>query len=420
MKWNYRPMRNKALVCLVSLLALCILAGCAAKAPDNNQGIDPPIPQQPSTEPAPIEKDPIAEQVKGMSLEEKIGQMLIAGVDGYEINDNEVKLIREYHIGGFILFARNINKPEQLLKLTNSLKAENAANRAPLLISVDEEGGRISRLPKDVTNLPRNKTIGKINNKDFSYEVGLRLAEKVQAFGFNMDFAPVLDINSNPKNPVIGDRSFGTDAQLVSELGVQTMKGIKAGGVIPVVKHFPGHGDTAVDSHIGLPTVNNDLERLESFELIPFRDAINHDADCIMVAHIRLPKLDEENPASLSRTIITDVLRGKLQYKGVIITDDMNMGAIMETYDLAAAVLKAVDAGNDIILVAHKYENALYAFHTIQKAVLDGVLSEKRIDESVYRILALKSKYNLQDKPIDSVDVDVLNVKIEETLKKYK
>lgn len=406
---------KKRMMCILLFASLFwMFAGCAAKPPENNQPEPQPIPT-----PAPVEKDPIAEQIKNMSLEEKIGQMLIAGIDSYEINENEIKLIKEYHIGGFILFGRNVENPEQLLNLTNSIKKENADNPIPLFISVDEEGGRISRIPKTVTNLPASRTIGKVNNSEFSNDVGLRLAEKVAAFGFNMNFAPVLDINSNPKNPVIGNRSFGSEAALVSELGVATMRGIRDGGVIPVVKHFPGHGDTAEDSHLGLPTVNNDLNRLESFELIPFKNAIENGADCIMVAHILLPKIDAENPATLSKTIITDILRDKLKYDGVVITDDMNMGAIEKNYDLAEAALKAVNAGNDIVLVAHKYENALYVLHTIQKAVLDGLISEERIDQSVYRILRLKRSYNLKDENIQAIDIDSMNRKIKETIEKY-
>lgn len=412
-------MNRKVMVCIV-LILLFLLPSCAIKEPADNQGSNGTKPGQQVPEPIPVPKDPIAEQIKTMTLEEKIGQMIMAGIDGYTMNENEAKLIQEYHIGGFILFGRNVETPEQLLALTNSLKKANTLNQNPLLLSVDEEGGRISRLPKTITNFPTNKALGKIHSEELSYEIGTLLAEKVSTFGFNMNFAPVLDINSNPKNPVIGDRAFGSEVDVVSNLGYQTMKGISLGGVIPVIKHFPGHGDTSVDSHIGLPAVENDLERLKCFELVPFKNAIDKGADCVMVAHILLTKIDAENPASLSPIVIDDILRLQLNYDGVVITDDMTMGAVTKNYDLATAAIKAVNAGNDIILVAHKYENALLTFHTINKAVLDGLITEERIDQSVYRILTLKNKYHLKDQEINSISIDGLNDRIKETLMKYK
>lgn len=412
-------MNRKVMLCMV-LILLLLLPSCGIKEPADNQGSNGSKPGQQVPEPIPVPKDPIAEQIKTMTLEEKIGQMIMAGIDGYTMNENEAKLIQEYHIGGFILFGRNVETPEQLLALTNSLKKANASNQNPLLLSVDEEGGRISRLPKTIKNFPTNKAIGKLNSEELSYEIGTLLAEKISAFGFNMNFAPVLDINSNPKNPVIGDRAFGSEVEIVSKLGYQTMRGISLGGVIPVIKHFPGHGDTSVDSHVGLPVVGKDLARLKSFELIPFKNAIDKGADCVMVAHILLTKIDAENPASLSPTVIDDILRLQLNFEGVVITDDMTMGAVTKNYDLATAAIKAVNAGNDIILVAHKYENALLTFHTINKAVLDGLISEERIDQSVYRIYTLKNKYSLKDHEINSINIDGLNDKIGETLKKYK
>lgn len=411
-------MKNRAALLLVVIILLITLISCTAKSVDNSQD-NKPQPVQPAPEPKPAEKDPIAEQIKVMTLDEKLGQMIIAGIDSYEINENEKKLIQENHIGGFILFGRNIESPEQLLNLTNSLKETNAASAIPLFVSVDEEGGRISRIPKVVKNFPTNKTIGKMNNEELSYEIGYVLAEKVKGFGFNMNFAPVLDINSNPKNPVIGDRSFGSKAELVKNLGVQTMGGMSFGGVIPVVKHFPGHGDTSVDSHIGLPSVNNDIERLKSFELIPFKSAIDNNAPCVMIAHILLPKIDKENPATLSTAIITELLRKQLNFKGVVITDDMTMGAITENYALEEAAVKSVKAGSDIILVAHKYENTLTTLQALKEAVQTGEITEQRIEQSVYRILTLKKDYNLKDETIESVDIEMLNKRITDTLDKY-
>lgn len=237
-------------------------SGCSNKISDKNSDINKyennefsnegKSPQE-NTQPSAKEVDLIKEQVKKMTLEQKVGQMVIVGVEGYTIDDTTKAMIENNQVGGFILFSRNIKSPKQLLNLVNTLKLTNSKNKVPLFISVDEEGGSVSRMPKEIRNLPSNKIIGEVNNSVFSYKVGNILAEKIKSFGFNMDFAPVLDINSNPKNPVIGDRSFGSNEKIVSKLGIQENR------VIPVVKHFPGHGDTKVDSHIGLPVVNNDM-----------------------------------------------------------------------------------------------------------------------------------------------------------------
>lgn len=365
------------------------------------------------------EVDPLKEKVKKMTLDEKIGQMLIVGFDGYDVNENTKKLIENHFIGGLILYDNNIKSPTQLLALINSLKTTNSKNKAPLFISVDEEGGRVTRMPKEFKKFPSNKLIGSVNNNDFSYGVGSIIGEELKSFGYNMDFAPVLDINSNRKNPVIGDRSFGSNEKIVSELGVQTMKGIQSQDVIPVVKHFPGHGDTSVDSHLGLPVVNNDIDRLKNFEFVPFKEAISNGADVVMIGHILLPKIDPDNPSSLSKMIISDILRKQLSFNGVVVTDDMTMGAIAKNYNIGDAAVKSVNAGSDVILIAHGYDTEVSAINALKKAVEDKTISKERIDESVYRILKLKSKYNLNNDLINSFNVDRINNKISSTLNTY-
>jgi beta-N-acetylhexosaminidase len=363
--------------------------------------------------------DPIMEQISKMTLEEKIGQMLIVGLDGYSLDINTKELIEKHKVGGFIFFANNIQNSKQLLSLLNSMKEENQKNNIPLFLSVDEEGGRVSRMPKEFKDFPTNKAIGNINNEVFSKEIGKIIAEEISSFGFNMNFAPVLDVNSNPKNPVIGNRAFSSKAEIVSKLGVQTMLGIQEADVIPVIKHFPGHGDTTVDSHKGLPTVNNNLERLESLELIPFAEAIKNNADVVMIAHILLPQIDKENPSSMSKAIITDLLRNKLKFDGVVITDDMTMGAIMKNYNIGEAAVKAVNAGTDIVLVCHEYEKEVEVINALKNAVKVGSISELQINDSVYRILKLKEKYRLKDEVISDIDVDKINNKINKLLKTY-
>ncbi len=418
---------RKVMIGILMAVALAF-SGCStgigSKTPGNNSPTDQG--QQNTQKPPkmdtskPEQIDPVKVKMDKMTLNEKIGQMVIVGLDGYEVDDNTRTIIEKYQVGGFILFGKNISDSNQLRALNNSLKSTNTKNEIPLFISVDEEGGSVSRMPAEFQNLPNNKEIGKVNNGDFSYKIGGILAEEIKSFGFNMDFAPVLDINSNPKNPVIGDRSFGSNANIVSKLGIKTMKGIQMGGVIPVVKHFPGHGDTAIDSHVGLPSVNNDLGRLKSFELIPFDEAIKNNAEAVMIAHILMKKIDAENPASLSPTIITDILRKQLNFNGVVITDDMTMGAIIENYKIEEAAVKSVNAGCDIVLVCHGYDNEVVVIETLKKAVEAGTISRERVDESVYRILKLKHKYNITDKTIELVDVEKINSKIQEILDEFQ
>lgn len=421
-------MTYKKVITSVLLIMILAISGCSTgsrnKTPYNNniQGQESQKAQTPkkeNTQPPEMNTDPIEEQVKNMTLDEKVGQMVIVGFEGYTINDDIRMMIENNHIGGFILFNRNVKTSNQLLSLINSLKSANSKNKVPLFVSVDEEGGRVNRMPPELRNFPANKAIGEVNNGNFSYEVGSTIAEEIKSLGFNMDFAPVLDINSNPKNPVIGDRSFGSNKEIVSELGIQTMKGIGESGVIPVVKHFPGHGDTSVDSHVGLPSVNNDMERLKSFELVPFEEAINNKAEAVMVAHILLNKIDPQNPASLSKTIITDLLRNELDFRGVVITDDMTMGAITKNYDIGNAAVKSVNAGSDIVLVCHGYDNESSVINSLKNAVQNGSIPEERINQSVYRILKLKYKYKLADNTINSIDVEKINKKINSVLDTY-
>lgn len=401
---------------LLILIAVTLLTSCAGN--DANTNPDLPQPVQPPLI-APQEEDPMEKLINSMSLEEKLGQMLIAGIQGYEVSEGAVKLIEEHKIGGFILFGSNIKSASQLTSLVNSLKGSNRANKLPLLISVDEEGGRISRIPKSIKNVPTSEEVGRTRDEEFANEIGKLLAEKVGAFGFNMNFAPVLDINSNPNNPVIGNRAFGSSKEIVRDLGVQTMLGIKQKGIIPVIKHFPGHGDTSVDSHIGLPKVMHDLKRLKAFELAPFEQAIRQGADCVMVAHILLPSIDPDSPATLSKTMITDILRKQLDFQGVVITDDMTMGAIVQNYEIGEAAVQSINAGSDIILVAHQEENVLAVLNAVKAAVEQGSVTEEQIDSSVYRIIKLKQAYQLSDEAVEAVDIKQVNNRIDEVLNRY-
>jgi beta-N-acetylhexosaminidase len=365
------------------------------------------------------EMDAVAEMLAEMNLEEKIGQMMFAGISGTAMSDSTNRLINNYHVGGLIFYKNNIASTAQIVTLQNEVREANAGNKLPLLLGVDQEGGRISRLPNEVKNLPTSLAIGNVNNPAYSYEVGTLLGKEVKAFGFNLNFAPVLDVNSNPNNPIIGDRSFGNNPEIVSRLGIETMKGMMAEDVIPVVKHFPGHGDTSVDSHLELPTVNKSLAELEELELIPFQAAVENGVDVIMAAHILLPKIDPDYPTSMSKVVLTDTLRKQLGFNGVIITDDMTMGAIAENYSIDQAAVQSVKAGSDMILVAHGESNIEATIAALKVAVENGEIKEERINESVAKVIRLKQKYNLEDSRIHSVNVEGLNQGISEVLNQY-
>ncbi len=358
------------------------------------------------------ETDPIKEQLQQLTLEEKVGQMILAGVQGTTLDDLAKKMIADQKVGGIIFYANNVTTLQGTASFVQSIKQANQKNPVPILMSVDQEGGKVSRMPDAVESIPSSRKVGKTNDTALAEQMGALLARQIKLAGFNVDFAPVLDVNSNPKNPVIGDRSFGTTADLVTRMGIAEMKGLRSEGVIPVVKHFPGHGDTSVDSHLDLPVVNKSEKQLAELEWIPFQAAVKEQAEAVMVAHILFPKLDPNYPASLSKVIIGDHLRGKFKYDGVVITDDLSMGAISKNYPLHEATIATVQAGSDILLVAHSYESAKTIFDTLISAVKSGKIKESRIDESVYRILALKQHYKLSDKQQATGDVKQLNADI--------
>lgn len=399
----------KKIMGIILLLVIILAVGC--KKDNINTGDKDIEPEELPSEDNSIQIDPIEDRIKSMSLEEKIGQLLIVGFEGTEINQEIISFIEELKVGGFILFSRNIEDENKTLKLLNNIKEANSDNDIPLFLSIDEEGGRVSRLPKAFKRLPEAIKLGNKNDKEISYNYGKILGERVKTLGFNVDFAPVLDINSNPKNPVIGNRAFGSTVDIVVSNGIQVMSGIRDTNIIPAVKHFPGHGDTGIDSHVNLPIVKKSMEELEKMELIPFIKAIEEDVDMIMVAHILYPAMDEEYPSTMSQKIIQNLLRDQLGYNGVVVSDDMTMGAIVENYSLEEASLRFIKSGGDIALICHGNDNPKKVIEHIKESVNTGSLSEIDIDKKVYRILKLKEKYALEDKIIESNNLEELNDK---------
>ncbi|MBA9084479.1 beta-N-acetylhexosaminidase [Fontibacillus solani] len=363
--------------------------------------------------------DPVREQLNQMTTAEKIGQLVLVGMDGVTANANTRELIENYHVGGFIFYKDNITNSEQTLTLINQLKIDNKSSKIPLFLSVDEEGGRVTRLPGDFLKAPSAAKIGATGKVEAASEVGAVIGQQLSGFGLNMDFAPVLDINSNPNNPVIGDRSFGDNADVVSKMGVAAMKGLSQQGIVPVVKHFPGHGDTSVDSHIGLPVVEHNMDRLRELELVPFQNAIAEGADVVMIAHLLMPKLDPDHPASFSKAIIHDLLREELGFEGVVISDDMTMGAITKNYNVDEAAVEFIAAGGNIVLVGHEYLKEKTVIEAIKLAVETGEISEETLNSRVYDVLKLKHKYGLSGELAKGPDVKSINKQLQTVLDKY-
>ncbi|QEZ70395.1 beta-N-acetylhexosaminidase [Paraclostridium bifermentans] len=329
-------------------------------------------------------------KINEMTLDEKIGQMVLSGFNGTDFNGELDTLINDLKVGGVILFSRNIEDSKQLKKL--NLDIEEANKNIPVFISIDEEGGRVNRLAKNIKRFESAKSIGDKGDIKYAYENGKEIGKTLKEHKINMNFAPVLDIYSNSKNTVIGDRAFGDNEKIVETMGIATMKGLKDGNVIPVIKHFPGHGDTEVDSHIGLPVVEKSIDQLYDFELVPFKKAIESGADAVMVSHILMKQIDDKNPATLSYNLITRILRNDMEFSNVIITDDMCMKAITNRLSVEEASIKSIKAGSYIILIGSDVNKTKSVIEKIKLAVERNEISEKRIYESVYRILKLKEK----------------------------
>ena len=421
-------MTKRNLLAGLLLVVFVLTAGCAARPA---QPTDTPAAETtpaaapsptPTPEPTPT-PDPIAEAVAAMTTEQKVSQLLVAGIEGTQLGQDAVQAVQDYQVGGVILFGRNVESAWQLAELTNGLKDLNG-DYTPLFLCVDQEGGRVDRMPPEVERTPSAWSVGQtLDTEGVGAAYGALLAEECAAFGFNMDFAPSLDIWSNPDNTVIGDRAFGNDWEWTAFFGMSAVESMEEqGGVIPVVKHFPGHGDTSVDSHVALPVVDKSLEELWQSELVPFNMTLNQEdyfgaqagpsAPAVMVAHILLSQVDPDYPASLSHRVVTGLLREEMGFDGVVCTDDLTMGAVSNTYGMGEAAVLAVEAGCDLLLVCHGADNLTAARDALLEAADSGRISPERLDESVKRILSLKAEYGLTNDPVDTPDVDALNARI--------
>lgn len=337
-----------------------------------------------------------------MTLEEKVAQMFFITPEALtevdlvtEAGNTTEAAFSEYPVGGIIYFGQNMESREQVSAMLRRMQdiSEKQMN-IPIFLATDEEGGRVSRLYGGaITDIPYvgdMYSVGKSEDSSEAYQVGRTIGSYMKELNFNVDFAPVADIYSNPENTVIGDRAFGSTAELVSEMVPMAVKGLQSEGVLATLKHFPGHGDTADDSHNGYASSYKTMEELEQCEFLPFYAGIQSNAAFVMMGHISLPNvLDDETPASLSYEIVTEILREKLQFNGIIITDALNMGAIAQNYSSGEATVMAVEAGVDMLLMPADFKTA---YETLINSVQEGRISEERINESVLRILQTKRK----------------------------
>lgn len=371
-----------------------------------------------------------------MTLQEKVAQMMIASFriwqevpeteDGeqpveespktniVELNDEIREMIARDHFGGILLFGENFTDPEQTLRLVSDLQATNRnGGGIPQLIFVDQEGGSVNRIPYSTIGVS-NMALGATGDPENARQMAAIHGEEIRLLGIHTDFAPVMDVNNDASNPVIGIRSFSDDPQTVAQFGCAYLSGLHDTGIIAALKHFPGHGNTATDSHTGFPLINSTYEELKECELVPFQAAIDAGADMVMTAHIQYPQIEQETytsvssreqvylPATMSHTILADILRGDMGFDGLIVTDALDMKAITDNFSMEDTVKLAINAGVDLLILPAVKDTSLFKLTEayVDKAVSlveSGEIDEARINESVLRILKLKARYGVLD-----------------------
>lgn len=334
-------------------------------------------------------------------LERQAAALFTVGFYGKAISDDLTGLLAR-GVGGVIYFARNVGTPAEVLELNRELKR--VAGR-PLLLAVDQEGGQVARLRQGFTELPPMRAVGAAGSAALARELGKLIARELRAVGFDMNYAPVLDIDTNPDNPIIAARSFGRTPELVTEMGLALAAGLQEAGVAACGKHFPGHGDTSQDSHLELPTLPHALERLERIELAPFRAAASAGIASFMTAHVIFKAVDTEHPATMSQPVLSGILRENLAYDGLVVTDDVEMKAIADNYGVEEAVLLGLQAGVDHFLCCHTAALAHRAIDAVVRAVESGTLSRDRLDSASRRFAAVRDRFAQPVGPVSGLSV---------------
>ncbi len=328
-----------------------------------------------------------------LNLQKQIGQLFMVGFDATEVDAHIARMIQQYHVGGVILFRRNVESPQQVARLCRDLQELNAkVSEIPLLIAIDQEGGMVMRVEQGVTAIPSAMAFQEAGSERDCEQLMRVSGEEMRAIGINMILAPVLDVNNNPLNPVIGVRAFGEDAETVIQFGMAALHGLQNSGVVATAKHFPGHGDTLTDSHFTMPVVGHDMARLNSVELRPFKAAIAEGVPAIMTAHVVFPAIEHapDLPATLSQRVLTGLLRNELGFKGVIVTDCLEMAAISDGVGVAQGAVATLQAGSDLVLISHLEDRQASAVERVVSAVASGEISAQRMEQALQRILELK------------------------------
>jgi beta-N-acetylhexosaminidase len=341
---------------------------------------------------------------------DKVGQLFIIGIRDKVLTRDESEFIIKNNIGGVILFPRNLESPKQIHELVSSLQSlrHKSRDKLPLFIGIDMEGGRVARLEAPFTQWPPVGQLGKIDSTSVAFKFGTSMATELKAVGINLDFAPCIDVLTNPKNELIGDRALSSDPEQVAKLASALVRGYIKGGIIPCAKHFPGHGNTLIDSHEDLPIENVDLERLREVELVPFKRAFRARLDMVMTAHIKFPKIDPEWPVTLSEKFLHQLLRGDLRYRNLVISDDLDMKALSNHFPAEEIPVRAFQAGCDILLYCNNFDHPQMAIEALIKAAKDHRISAKQIDESFNRVVTLKKDVLTKPDPEDFSKVGAL------------
>jgi beta-N-acetylhexosaminidase len=325
-------------------------------------------------------------------MREKIGPSLIIGVQGTSLTEDEVSFLVRENIGGIILFKRNYESPRQLFDLSTELRslAKRKGDKVPFFISVDQEGGRVARFRAPFTEWPPMAAVGKLDSPTVAFKVAQVLAQELSAVGVNLNFAPSVDVFTNPQNTVIGDRSLSSDMETVAKLGSALVRGMIKGGVLPVAKHFPGHGNTLIDSHEELPIENKTLAELEVCEIEPFKRAFKARLSIVMSSHLMFPKIDPTWPVSLSEIFLKNILRDQLRYRGLVISDDLDMKALTKHHAKGTIAVRALQAGSNILCYCNEPDSPTIAIDAIEKAVRDKELPLQVLIDNAAKICALK------------------------------
>ncbi len=339
-------------------------------------------------------------------MKSTIGQHIMIGVSGQTLTSDEKKFIVDNGISGVTLFGRNCVEPKQIYELCKEIQSLHLQmkEKIPLFIAIDMEGGRVARLKAPFTQWPPLRKLGDLDSPTASFHFSYMMGQELSAVGINLDFAPCLDIFTNPENKVIGDRSVSSDPEMVSKHGSALIRGYIKSDIIACGKHFPGHGNTLIDSHEDLPIEQADLTRLESVEFIPFKKVFRSRLELLMTAHIRFPNIDPVWPATLSEIFIQKILKESLKYRGLIISDDLGMKALAKNYDKALIPVRALQAGVDILLYCNEFEVPPVAVAAIEKALNDGELKKQNLEQSFKKIVQLKRDFIKNVRPMDWAD----------------